>query len=248
MRYRALIFDLFGTLVLFRPKVPTLQVAGTAWRSTMEWMRGQVEHELPEVPFEAFVRVVMSVTEEIVRARPPEYHEVPSRERFQRVLVELGLEGPLTEQTAERLCRQHMAHLAASTEMPAEHGDVLRRLRAEYQTALVSNFDHGPTAHRILAHHGIDELFGATVISADFGRRKPHPAIFSAALDQLGIGPDEALFIGDTVVDDVCGARSVGMDVVWIDAAGEGLPPGSPEPTFAVRRLAEIETLLGSLA
>ena len=247
MRYRALIFDLFGTLVLFRPKVPTLQVAGTVWRSTMEWMRGQVERDLPEVPFDAFVRAVMSVTEEIVRARSPEYHEVPSPERFRRVLVELGLDGPLTGRTAERLCEKHMEHLAASTEMPAEHADVLRRLRAGYRTALVSNFDHGPTAHRILTRHGIDAMFGATVISADFGRRKPHPAIFGAALEQLGVAPAEALFIGDTVAEDVRGARATGMDVVWIDASGGGLPAGGPAPTYTISRLTELETLLESV-
>ena len=38
-RGRALLFDLFGTVVLFAPRVPKVEVAGTAWRSTMGWLR-----------------------------------------------------------------------------------------------------------------------------------------------------------------------------------------------------------------
>ncbi len=245
MRYRALIFDLFGTVVLFNPTVPTVQVTGTAWRSTLGWLSEQIARDLPGVAADDFLAAMSSVTEEIVRGRHPEYYEVPSRERFRRVLQRLGHDSPAALETAERLSLRHMAHLSASTEMPADHLEVLRRLRRTFTLGLVSNFDHGPTALEVLGRNQIAETFAATVISAYFGRRKPHPDIFREALRQLGVSAGEALFIGDTLDDDVAGARAVGLDVVWINARGVEPAEGAPIPTYTIRRLSELTALLG---
>ena len=91
---RALLFDLFGTVVQFKPEVPTVEVAGTAWHSTMGWLRETAEHELPHVPFDDLLAALMQVTEDIVRERPPDYIEVPSRERFCRALMRVGIATP----------------------------------------------------------------------------------------------------------------------------------------------------------
>src|SRR5262245_47769774 len=93
MPLRAVLFDLFGTVVHFAPQVPVIEVAGTAWRSTMGWLREAAASELPQVPFDDLLPALLQVTEEIVRQRPPEYFEVPSRERFRRALLRLGIDG-----------------------------------------------------------------------------------------------------------------------------------------------------------
>lgn len=245
MRYRIVLFDLFGTLVLFNEQVPTLDVAGTRWRSTMHWLRQQVDAELPEIAFADFVAAMAAVTGEIVRARPPEHYEVLSQERFRRALERVGVAGDAGAEIARGLSLRHMDHLASSTEMPAAHGALLRALAPQYTVGLVSNFDHAPTARRLLAENGIDHLLQVAIISADFGRRKPHPSIFHAALDVVGGAADEALYVGDTIFDDVCGARAAGMDVVWINAQGAPLPAGSEPPTHTVSRLTDIAALLG---
>ena len=46
------------------------------------------------------------------------------------------------------------------------------------------------------------------------GARKPDPAIFQRALDELGVDAAGALFVGDRLVDDVQGAAGVGMTTV----------------------------------
>ena len=247
MPYRALFFDLFGTLVLFKPKVPTISVAGTTWRSTMHWLQEHVERELPGVSYEDFIASMVTVTEEIVRARPPEYREVLSHERFARALERIAIRHPDPDALARRLSLRHMDHLAASTETPGAHVDLLRRLAGRYQTALISNFDHAPTARRVLDDHGLAPFLKATLISADFGRRKPHPAIFHAALEALGTDASETLYIGDTLADDVAGARAAGMDAVWINPSGAELQPGSPQPAHTIARLTDLSDLLASL-
>ena len=64
-------------------------------------------------------------------------------------------------------------------------------------------------------------LFDSTVFSARCGLLKPDPEIYRLALDELGIRPDEAMFVGDGANDELAGAERVGMQAVLIHAAGE---------------------------
>lgn len=62
---------------------------------------------------------------------------------------------------------------------------------------------------------GIEEYFDPILVSEWGGIKKPQSQIFGRALKQLGILPEEALFIGDHPINDVQGARDVGMISVW---------------------------------
>jgi HAD superfamily hydrolase (TIGR01549 family) len=244
MPYRVILFDLFGTLVHFKPRLPVPPSAHEPppqrW---LAWLQEGLAEDLPGIPFDRLVEVLAAVTGEIVAARPPEFLEVPSRERFRRALVRLGVRENVLA-LAERLTERHMAYLADETELPAGHLELLEELGRGYRLGLISNFDEGGTARRILRKHGLDELFAATLISDGFGRRKPHPSIFRAALAELGADAAAALHVGDTLADDVLGARAAGIDVAWIDRKGQGLAGGDPAPTYTIGRLAELRAVL----
>jgi HAD superfamily hydrolase (TIGR01549 family) len=210
----------------------------------MEWLREQVGGEVPAIAFEDFVAAMMTVSQDIVRARPPEHYEVLSQERFRRSLVRVGVTGEAAVDLAQRLSQRHMDYLASTTFMPPEHGAMLETLASRCTIGLISNFDHAPTVRRLLAENDIERLLRVTVFSADCGRRKPHPSIFHGALATLGADAGDALYVGDTFFDDVSGARAAGMDVVWINAKGAAIPAGSATPTYIVNRLTEISALL----
>ena len=133
-----------------------------------------------------------------------------------------------------------MSYLASTTMLPPAHLDVLEQLASRFRLGLVSNFDHGPTARRILADHGITGFFAAIVISDDFGRRKPHPAIFAAALRELGVALEDALFIGDSISDDVVGAQNARLKVVWLNPKRRPLPPDVKPPEYEITELREL--------
>jgi putative hydrolase of the HAD superfamily len=91
---------------------------------------------------------------------------------------------------------------------------VLTELRDRgLKLGLVSNT--GRDLDAFVAHHGLD--VDAVVASGVHGKTKPHPTIFLAALDRLGVSPAEAAMVGDSVEDDVEGARAVGMRGVLLD-------------------------------
>jgi putative hydrolase of the HAD superfamily len=93
--------------------------------------------------------------------------------------------------------------------LPGVQG-ALRRLRAHgLALAVVANWDF--SLHDHLRRHGLRESFDAVVISAELGVRKPDPAPFLTALEQLGVEPDRAVHVGDNPPHDEVGAHAAGM-------------------------------------
>ena len=244
MRYPFILFDLFRTVLLFTPQAPTGQVKEPTWRAAMGSLRGRAATLLDGIEFDFFVDALYDVSVAIAKARPPEYRELPIEERYARALARLGCEGPSARAMATKLAALQLDAQAANTELPAAHAALLRDLARERRLAVVSNFDHGPTAHGLLARHGLDQVLTTAVISIDIGRRKPHPAIFTTALERLGATPNEALFVGDSLAEDVGGAAAAGMDTAWVNWAGGALPADGPQPTYVLRALPELREAL----
>jgi putative hydrolase of the HAD superfamily len=81
--------------------------------------------------------------------------------------------------------------------------------------ALVSNTASPEWLLRpVLERQGIAERVDVIVLSSEVGKRKPHPAIFERALEELGVGPTEALFVGDRLDADILGASALGIRTV----------------------------------
>jgi len=91
---------------------------------------------------------------------------------------------------------------------------VLEELRrADLRIAVVSNGIRDLT--EFVAHHRLD--VDAIVDSRSHGRVKPHPTIFQAALAALGVTAEDAVMVGDSLEEDVEGARALGMRAILID-------------------------------
>ena len=98
--------------------------------------------------------------------------------------------------------------------------DALATLRAAgLRIGLVSNSSRDVAD--FARHHGLD--VDAGISSFHHGHTKPHASIFRAVLDLLGVEPAEAVMVGDTIADDIEGARALGMRAILLDR--EGLNP-----------------------
>jgi putative hydrolase of the HAD superfamily len=102
-------------------------------------------------------------------------------------------------------------------------------------------------SHRCLAsfqsHFELDGLISVAVSSPEHGYMKPHPSIFRAALDRMGVRPDEAAMVGDSLLHDVNGARRVGMHGVLL--ARDFWPVALDADVTVVRSLRELPEVLG---
>ena len=244
--YDAVLFDLFGTIALFNPgKLPVFEWKGQTTRSTMGRLRDVVAEVVPALPFEQFHQALGEVNQELGAIRSTHMREISSAERFRRTLVHAGLDDtPETARLGASLSLAHMDLLAAATEVPPAHTQLVVRVSERYPTALVSNFDHAPTARRVIQEGRVADCFRCTVISAEHGWRKPHKKIFHDTLAQLQVAPQSALFVGDSPHDDVTGAQQAGMDIAWVNASGAELPAHCPRPQYAIRAIPELASLL----
>jgi HAD superfamily hydrolase (TIGR01509 family) len=94
---------------------------------------------------------------------------------------------------------------------------------------------------RQVSSNGVGELVDSVLFSSQFGRRKPAPEIYLAALEGVGVTAGRALFVGDRIREDYEGPRSVGMRAVICTAhAAENPPEGIP----TIASLADLPGLL----
>jgi putative hydrolase of the HAD superfamily len=94
---------------------------------------------------------------------------------------------------------------------------VLEELRAHgLKLGIISN--GARDVEEFLAHHTLN--VDVAVASRAHGRTKPHPSIFQAALERLEVAASEAAMVGDSLEDDVEGARAVGIRAFLIDRDG----------------------------
>jgi putative hydrolase of the HAD superfamily len=109
---------------------------------------------------------------------------------------------------------------------------------------MVSNIDDDQLEH-LLAVAGLRPCFDSLLSSEAAGACKPHPAIFEEALRRAGCAPDEALFVGDTLAQDIAGANAVGMRSVLIWHREDRQPAyAEVRPTHVIRRIPELLELL----
>jgi len=149
---------------------------------------------------------------ERVRARG---EELTFEEVYAHALSRLGV--PAEEETLERLHDLYRRHLRTTLYPCVE--EVIGTLSKRYRLALLSN-TMSDTPRIILRRSGLLGHFDAVVCSRDVGIRKPNPRIFLYVLEKLGVKPEEAVHVGDSVEDDMEGASRAGIKAILIRGPG----------------------------
>ena len=130
----------------------------------------------------------------------------------ERIVRGMGGTGPAAYDCAVEITRGWERH--DNFELYDDVAPALAELRrAGMKIGLVSN--SARDVHAFALHHGLD--IDAGITSFHHGKTKPHASIFRAVLDLLEVAPDDAAMVGDTVEDDIEGARALGMRAVLLD-------------------------------
>ncbi len=221
MTYRAVIFDLFYTL-LYDEQTGTreraIEVAQAAGIPEEDWLNGW-----------------SAAGDEAVRGNPG-----TTRGRVRRALVEVGYRGRdehLADELTGLLFVRQIPRLYRDTR------ETLAELRTRgYRLGLLSNC-FGDEAHWP-AEFELDCCFDAMVLSCGVGMAKPDPSIYRLAAERLGLPPQECVFVDD-VPPYVAGAQAVGMAGVRINRFDSEEPYADHEPTdvtpdLAIKDLSEL--------
>ncbi len=125
---------------------------------------------------------------------------------------------------------------------------VVADLARDYALGIVSNNAMQGDYHaRVLKRAGILQHIGCAVWSANFGRRKPDPAMIFHVLDFLGVPVERAIFVGDKLRTDVAAARAAGVRSVYIRKRGAAFASRELRPDFTISDLRALPALLRQL-
>ena len=139
-----------------------------------------------------------------------------------------------------------MQHFLAARNAVTPYDDVLPGLHRLRQLLVLGTVTNG---NADLAAIGYAQHFAVSLAAASFGQAKPAPAIFLAACAELGVAPQEAIYVGDDLRLDVEGAQRAGLRAVWMNRNGStahldtGIVPDAICATFD-ELLAWLEGLL----
>ena len=88
------------------------------------------------------------------------------------------------------------------------------------------------------------DAFSTVVFAGDLSRRKPHREPFERAVTDLGVAPEETLFVGDSLEYDVAGAQNARLAAAWYPGDGDD-DPDPYRPDHVLGSLGELEEVLG---
>lgn len=254
----AITFDFGNTLV---------PVSRAGLRRVVELTADAMCERWPDLERTAFLAAWAEERARQFREDVPHFREVDLAERLVRVLARLrGMEPPPDDvpwdqqRAAERsdaadvawgVERYSRAFVDGLPETPGVT-ELLARLAAERDLAILSNWPLAATIDRYAAAHGWLPSLRAIVVSQRVGTIKPQPAIFAAARTALGEPhPGSILHVGDDWAADVLGARAAGWRTAWVRSRPETTPlptserDASADPDLEIDTVFDLEGQLG---
>lgn len=206
MALKAVIFDAGNTVMLINYGVVTEALAAEGFDVDDAAVR--------EAEYRARVRL------DSILARRNSTEAPQIFQTYMRFVCEgLGVQwGAAAERALCRIAEYHRAHNLWNQPNPQARA-VLQMLHGHGLTlGMISNSNGW--VERLVTESGLRPYFHFVIDSRLVGVEKPDPRIFQIALDQVGISPAEALYIGDLYSIDVVGSRAAGMHAILLDPAG----------------------------
>ncbi|MEM2908151.1 MAG: HAD-IA family hydrolase [Candidatus Hadarchaeales archaeon] len=189
---------------------------------------------------EEYQRVMHSALEDL-RKRRERLAEVKFEEFYSGVLIALRV--PPSPQIMEGIMKIYSENFRMLLK-PQARG-VLSELKKSYELGIISNSMSG-LSRDFLAREGLLDYFKVILVSRDVGVRKPSPEIFRRALELLGVKAHEAAHVGNSLEEDVVGAKAAGMRSVLLSSSA--IEDAEVEPDLTVPSLDEVPAAIAILA
>lgn len=196
MKYAAVVFDLFGTLV---DNFSLREIRGVLMRMA----------SIVSAPSDDFVQLWFDTFNErgtgVFKS---------GEDNIKHICRELGVntEDAQIKQAAQ-IRHQFTVH---SLKPRADAVEVLSYLKSEdYKTGLIT--DCSSEVPAIWKDIPFAPMIDVALFSCQIGMKKPDPRIYQLAIEQLAIRPSECLYIGDGSSQELTGAAQAGMHPVLIN-------------------------------
>ena len=153
------------------------------------------------------------------------------------LLEQCGLSREISHETAHQAFREFMKIRNQVKVFQGIH-DTLLTLSQSYHLGVITN------GNADLIQIGLAPYFDFILTADHYGLAKPHPQIFEAALHRCGALPQQAMHVGDHMVEDIQGAQEVGMHTAWVNLHQTTWPQNQAAPSLEVTSVNELVALL----
>ncbi len=197
-----------------------------------------LETSLPE-----FLEAYTQAHEKYRLVRYEQYREVTNAVWVCEALNNLGCNVSLDDFRVKAALNIFFKRYVESLELRSYAEKLLELMKEYCKIGLISNFTYAPVIYSSLRILGINHFFDAVEVSHENGWRKPHTNIFRDVLDKLQVNTEEVVFIGDSPLEDIKGAKDAGLKTVFVASqffSLESLDESSQKPDFVAKDLSEI--------
>lgn len=143
-----------------------------------------------------------------------------------------------------RPCEEDVKIMLASLEgrkVFPEVKETVSRLQKHFRVVIGSTSDSASLARNMAEN---DFATDAVYTSEDMRVYKPKSEFYNHILRQEGVLPQQAVFVGDSIGDDVAGPQSVGITGILIDRKNSYDPACGITPDFYIKTLDELLKIL----
>ena len=228
---KAVIFDYVGTLVNCK-------------NYTMEASREKLHTELANEGFDVakdqFLEAYILAHEKYRKVRYEQLREVTNAVWVAEALCNLGFQVTADDYRIKAALNVFFEDYVDMLELREGAKKLIKQAKEQCKLALISNFTHAPVIYKSLRQLGINAFFDAVVVSEEVGWRKPSSHIFKDALNKLQIQANEAVYIGDSPIEDIKGAKEAGLKTVFVPSQFntlKDLQESKQEPTCIAKDL-----------
>ena len=204
---KAIIFDFIGTLTNVK-------------NYSLETSKTKLYNAILEAGFninaESFLEAYSQSHEKYRVVRYKELVEVTNAIWISEALNNLGFKTKPEDTHIKTAVNIFFEDYLNSLELRPHVKKLLTKVSTKYKLGLVSNFTYAPVIYAGTKKLSINQFFNTILVSEEVGWRKPSRKIFEEALKRLDATAEETVYVGDSPLEDIKGAKAVGMKTVFI--------------------------------
>lgn len=234
MTVEAVIFDFIGTLA----NVRDYDLEG----SKTELFKAVAEVGY-DVDYRGFLEAYTQAHEKYKNIRYNELVEVTNAVWISEALNNLGFTTRPEDAPIKTAVNMFFEEYVKSLELRPCARNLLKALTTKYRLGLISNFTYAPVIYAGLRELDISQFFHAILVSEAAGWRKPNTKIFEEALKRLKATAEKTVYIGDSPLEDIKGAKTLRMKTVFVPSqfySMENLYESRQKPDLIVKDICEL--------
>lgn len=228
---KAVIFDYIGTLVCSQ---------NYSMDDSKEKLYSALVDSGFEIDRENFLKAYSQAHEKYQIIRFEQFKEVTNAVWVAEALRNLGFNVSEDDSRIKEALNVFFKDFIDTLALRPNAKKIITHAKPNFKLGLISNFTYAPVIYASLKQLGINEFFNVVVVSEENGWRKPSKHIFQEALNKLQVNAQNAVFVGDSPIEDIKGAKEVGLKTVFIPSQFNSLKDlveSAQKPDFIFRNL-----------